>query len=563
MDTLLGVLLGLVVGAGSGWSLGSSRSKSSVEKTIRDLENRVKGAVANLDATQKQATIFQQENNTLKSQQDKLYSERINVEGVLKALESQLTSTQEQANALNSQVFSLTQKNEKSVGESSRLENELVLAKERLEEAQKKIQDLQKEIATLNTQSQKLTTENNSLKISLGTSESEKNIKQEAVKSLEDQLTQLKSENKQELQLLKQQNQHIVDGLKQQMSETFKVLASEVLKEESKEFKSKAEEDLTHRQRSIEITLKPVQDNLIKLEKEIQELEKERTGSYRELKSQVESLIQLEKDLRQETGNLVKALRQPIGRGQWGEVILEKVLQLSGMVENIHYMKQVSSTSSDGTIRPDVVVNLPNGKNIVIDSKAVMSAYLDALELKDDTEIENAYKNHASQLKARVNDLSKKEYFAQFQASPEFVILFLPAESLFSYALQFDKELLEYASSKNVILATPTTLIGLLRAVYYGWKQDEIARNAKEIGQSANEIYDRLAKMIEHFNNLGKSIRKSGEMFDKTAGSFNGMLRPSLNRLKAKIGKQQDENLEIDQVDIVTKNFCTLDDVQD
>ena len=291
--------------------------------------------------------------------------------------------------------------------------------------------------------------------------------------------------------------------------------------------------------------------------------EPERTGSYRELKSQVESLIQLEKDLRQETGNLVKALRQPIGRGQWGEVILEKVLQLSGMVENIHYMKQVSSTSSDGTIRPDVVVNLPNGKNIVIDSKAVMSAYLDALELKDDTEIENAYKNHASQLKARVNDLSKKEYFAQFQASPEFVILFLPAESLFSYALQFDKELLEYASLKNVILATPTTLIGLLRAVYYGWKQDEIARNAKEIGQSANEIYDRLAKMIEHFNNLGKSIRKSGEMFDKTAGSFNVMLRPSLNRLKAKIGKQQDENLEIDQVDIVTKNFCTLDDVQD
>lgn len=360
----------------------------------------------------------------------------------------------------------------------------------------------------------------------------------------------LKFEKNKEIESLRQQNQEAINAIKEQMIDVFKNLATDIIKQGSQEIKQQSDEDLTRRQQSIVGLVQPIQDNLIKLEKEIRELEKERTSSYHELKNQVSSLILTEKDLRQETSNLVKALRQPHSRGQWGEVILEKVLEISGMIENVHYVKQQSGSTEDKLIRPDIIVNLPNGRNLIIDAKAVMSAYLDAMLDSHNDEQERVYKAHANQLRSRINDLSKKEYYAQFQPCPEFVVLFLPAESLFSSAIQFDSGLLEYAASKNIILATPTTLIALLRTVHYGWKQDEIARNAKEIGQIGNELYERLVKMIEHFNNVGKHIKDAGKAYDQTSASFNTRLLPSFRKLAVKVEKGQNEIEEIEQLDV-------------
>jgi DNA recombination protein RmuC len=384
-------------------------------------------------------------------------------------------------------------------------------------------------------------------------------------KSKEEVLTQLqtlKIEKNQEIDSLRQQNQEVINGIKEQMTDTFKTLATDVLKQGSQEIKQQADEDLTRRQQSIAGIIQPVQENLIKLEKEIRELEKERTNSYHELKSQVGSLVLTERDLKQETSNLVKALRQPNSRGQWGEVILDKVLEMSGMSENVHYMRQQSESTDDKLIRPDIIVNLPNGRNLVIDAKAVMSAYLNnMLDSPDDIEREKGYADHAKQLKNRINDLSKKEYYAQFQPCPEFVVLFLPAESLFSSALQFDSGLIEYAANKNIILATPTTLIALLRTVHYGWKQDEIAKNAREIGQIGNELYERFAKMIEHFNSVGKSIKDAGKAYDQTAASVNSRLIPSFRKLGTKVEKEQNEIGEIEELDVTLRLFQTSSEV--
>lgn len=216
--------------------------------------------------------------------------------------------------------------------------------------------------------------ESTNLQIEVQVSKKEVDSLRQSKEEFLTQLETLKIEKNQEIDSLRQQNQEVINGIKEQMTDTFRTLATDVLKQGSQEIKSQADEDLTRRQQSIAGIIQPVQENLIKLEKEIRELEKERTSSCHELKSQVGFLISTEKDLRQETSNLVKALRQPNTRGQWGEVILDKVLEMSGMSENVHYMRQQSESTDDKLIRPDIIVNLPNGRNLVIDAKAVMSA---------------------------------------------------------------------------------------------------------------------------------------------------------------------------------------------
>ena len=617
MNIFFGVLTGLFVGGILAWFTASSKAKLSFERAIRDIEGKAKGAEASRDAVQRQAAIFQEEIVTLKAQVEKLQAERLQIEGVIKVSEARQISHQQKIDEYLQKISLLEETSESLRSKNNDQKFQLSMAGERLTFTQQNFEQSQEDVSKLKKELQKLQSENANLQIAMNVADSTRENSQDSINShrYQEEITALKSElqrlvennekllainneqksqltlandrlvyarnnheqsqtdiaklkvghknqfetfkreKNEEITILRRQHQQVISG----MTDTFKSLASDILKQESQEFRANANEDFTRRQESIEGIVQPVQENLIKLEKEIRELEKERIGSYHELKNQVDSLIKLETLLRQETGNLVQALKQPTGRGQWGEVVLEKVLELSGMIEGKHYDKQVSTSSNDGVIRPDIIVNLPNKRKLVIDAKTVMSAYLSTvLDSPNDVERAKGHRDHAIQLKSRIDDLSKKEYWVQFQPSTEFVVLFLPAESLFSFALQIDKNLIEYAADKKIILATPTTLIALLRTIYYGWQQDEIARNAKEIGQLGNELYDRLVKMIEHFNNVGKSIKKTSEAFDRTAGSFNTMLRPSFNKLREKVASEKSEIAEIDQLDIAQKSFSEL-----
>ena len=259
----------------------------------------------------------------------------------------------------------------------------------------------------------------------------------------------------------------------------------------------------------------------MKFETRIGEIEKAREGAYSELREQVRSLGESQTGLQRETASLVKALRQPTGRGQWGEMQLRRVVELAGMQEYCDFEVQHSMTTDEGKrLRPDLIVRLPGGKTIVVDSKTPMNAYLDALEAADDATRDDHLRRHARQVMDHINQLSSKNYTAQFDHAPEFTVLFLPSESFFSAALQYTPTLIEDGVNKGIILATPTTLIALLRAVSYGWRQEALAENAREISALGRMLHERLGKLAEHLGRLGKSLSSTVEHYNNAVGSY-------------------------------------------
>jgi DNA recombination protein RmuC len=264
-----------------------------------------------------------------------------------------------------------------------------------------------------------------------------------------------------------------------------------------------------------------VAESLGKFENRVGEIEKSREGAYAELRTQVKALAEGQLGLQRETGQLVKALRQPTGRGQWGEIQLRRVVELAGMQEHCDFEVQTTTTTEDGKkLRPDLIVRLPGGKSIVVDSKTPMDAYLDALEATDDGHREEALQRHARQVRTHISQLSSKNYAAQFDQAPEFVVLFLPSESFFSAALQSDPGLIERGVDHGVILATPTTLIALLRAVSYGWRQEALAGNAREISALGRSLHERLGTLTGHFAKLGKSLESAVGHYNAAVGSY-------------------------------------------
>jgi DNA recombination protein RmuC len=329
---------------------------------------------------------------------------------------------------------------------------------------------------------------------------------------------------------------------KKSLQETFKSLSYDILAQNNQSFMNLAKASfdkyhegfktqMDHKQKELEQILNPLKESLDKIDDYTKEVERQRYGAYSSLKNQIEMLLESEKILRQETANLTKALKSPNIRGSWGQIHLRRVIELAGLSNNCDFYEQKTQIKEDKMYRPDLVVRLPGEKQIIIDAKTPIEAYLEAQEMSDDLK-KQKLKSHALNLKKHIFELSSKEYYAKFDFAFEYVILFLPAEAFLSSAVKIDPNLLEIAASKNVIIATPTTLIAILKTIAHLWKEDSISKNAKDIAKVGKELYDRLITMNSHFVKLGKNLSTSVDAYNQTIASFNSRVMPSAKKLE-------------------------------
>jgi len=292
----------------------------------------------------------------------------------------------------------------------------------------------------------------------------------------------------------------------------------------------KAKRELGAREQAVENLVKPIRDALQQAQQQIAELEKARSEAYGSIKMQLESMQLGQKQLAQETQNLVNALRRPQVRGRWGEITLRRLVELAGMVEHCDFQEQVHTSTEDRVIRPDMIVRMPDRRELVVDVKTPLEAYLDAVEAKDDVQRQLGLERHARNVRDHIRKLSGKSYWEQFERSPEFVILFIPGDQFLSAALNEDPDLIETALAHQIILATPTSFVALLKAVAYGWRQLALAENAEEIRRLAEDLYGRLGAFVGHLNKLGRQLGSSVENYNRAVGSLERMVLPGARK---------------------------------
>lgn len=383
----------------------------------------------------------------------------------------------------------------------------------------------------------------------IGPMENEINEQQAKIRRQEEELSYMREERGrlettlQERERAIEEQRGLLQEAQDRLKESFEALSSAALRRNNESFlelarqqlaaeRAKGEGEVEARKAALEALVKPINESLDKVTDQIRVLEEKRVEAYAQVGEQVRQLLDSQKNLQQETTKLVQALRTPNQRGRWGEIQLRRVVEMSGMLDRVDFYEQESRDGEDGRLRPDLIVRLPAEKNIVVDAKVPLESYLKAVEAPDENVKREYLTDHARQLRRHIQQLSEKKYWNQFSPAPEMVILFLPGEPIYSAAMEMDGTLIEYGVENRVMIATPMTLITLLRAVAYGWRQEALARDAQKIAEAGEELYTRLITMGDHFERIGRNLDTAVESYNKMVGSLETRVLPAARKLK-------------------------------